>query len=217
MQVENLYDYRFNQRARVRKNAVWQALCTTFFQRYIARDASVIDVGAGFCEFINNIACGQKYAFDVNAKTAGFANPDVHVIVEPSLSMLEEGRFDVVFMSNFLEHMKSKEEVLTVLSEAHRILKDDGRILVLQPNIRYAFREYWDFFDHHVPLSDRSLAEGLALAGFSLEVQIPRFVPFTTRSRFPQHPMIVKAYLHCPFLWRFIGKQAFVVGRKSTG
>ncbi len=217
MKVEKLYDHRFDARAKAKKNAVWQALCTNFFQRYIPSDASVLDIGAGFCEFINNIVCAEKSAFDLNEKTASFADPDVHVIVGSNLSSLDDGRFDVVFVSNFLEHMKSKEEVLKVLAEAHRLLKGGGRILVLQPNIRYAYREYWDFFDHHVALSDRSLAEGLALAGFSLELQIPRFVPFTTKSRFPQHAIIVKAYLRCPFLWRFFGKQAFVVGRKSTG
>jgi SAM-dependent methyltransferase len=216
MKLSSLYEHRFSESAKAKKNAVWQVLCAAFFQRFVARDASVLDMGAGFCEFINNIACGEKYAFDVNEQTAGFADPDVRVIVGPSLASLEGGRFDVVFMSNFLEHMKSKEEVLQMLAEAHRLLRDDGRILLLQPNIRYAYKEYWDFFDHHVPLSDRSLAEGLALAGFSLELRIPRFVPFTTRSRFPQHPRIVKAYLHCSFLWRFFGKQAFLVGRKSS-
>jgi SAM-dependent methyltransferase len=216
MKLSNLYENRFDERAKTRKNSVWHVLCTTFFQRYIAPEASVLDVGAGFCEFINHISCAEKYAFDLNEKTATHASPDVHVIVGSNLSSLEDGRFDVVFMSNFLEHMKSKEEVLQVLTEARRLLKENGRILVLQPNIRYAYKQYWDFFDHHVPLSDKSLAEGLQLAGFSVEVMIPRFVPFTTRSRLPQHPVMVKAYLRCPFVWRFLGKQAFAVGKKST-
>lgn len=216
MRVEDLYDHRFSDVAKAKKNAVWQVLCESFFQRYIPGDATVLDMGAGFCEFINHIACGEKYAFDLNENTAAYANPDVRVLDGPDLCSIEDSRFDVVFMSNFLEHMKSKEEVLRVLAEAHRLLKDHGRILVLQPNIRYAHKEYWDFFDHHVALSDRSLAEALALVGFTIEVAIPRFVPFTTRSRFPQHPAFVKAYLCFPLLWRFLGKQAFAVGRKNT-
>src|SRR2546425_1038832 len=35
--------------------------------------------------------------------------------------------------------------------------------LVLQPNIRYAFKVYWDFFDHNLPLSHASMLEALAL------------------------------------------------------
>ena len=47
------------------------------------------------------------------------------------------------------------------------------------PNIRYAFREYWDYFDHQLPLSDLSVVEGLIASGFNVNIVIPRFLPFT--------------------------------------
>ena len=43
---------------------------------------------------------------------------------------------DVVFMSNFLEHLQSKQLVLDTFHEAYRTLKSGGKIIVLQPNIR---------------------------------------------------------------------------------
>jgi hypothetical protein len=117
-------------------------------------------------------------------------------------------------MSNFLEHLPSKSVVLDTFKEAHRILAPGGRIIVLQPNIRFLPGEYWDFFDHHTPLTDRSLVEGLQLAGFAPTVVYPRFLPYTTKSRLPKATSLVKLYLKVPLAWRLFGKQALVVAEK---
>jgi ubiquinone/menaquinone biosynthesis C-methylase UbiE len=121
---------------------------------------------------------------------------------------------DVVFVSNFLEHLKTKQEVLEVLLEIHRVCRLGGHVLILQPNIRYVDQQYWDFFDHHTPLSDRSLAEALKMTGFEIDKIYPRFLPYTTKSALPQYDLLVKLYLGLPFVWRLLGKQTFVVGRK---
>jgi len=118
-------------------------------------------------------------------------------------------------MSNFLEHLPSKDLVLSTLQECHRILRSGGRVIVLQPNIRFLPGEYWDFFDHHTPLTDRSLAEAVNLAGFAVTTCIPRFLPYTTKSRLPKSPALVSLYLKVPLAWKFLGKQALVVGTKA--
>ena len=120
-------------------------------------------------------------------------------------------------MSNFLEHLRTREDILRTLREIYRILKTGGRVLVLQPNIRYAYKEYWDFFDHHIPLSDNSLAEALQIEGFDIEKVIPRFLPYTTKSSIPQNTFLIKLYLKLPVAWKIMGKQAFVVARKTVG
>jgi ubiquinone/menaquinone biosynthesis C-methylase UbiE len=105
--------------------------------------------------------------------------------------------------------------VLKTLSEAHRILKRGGRVLILQPNIRYAYKEYWDFFDHHIPLSDKSLIEVLILAGFKVEQVLPRFLPYTTKSKLPKNSFFIRTYLNLPFLWKLFGKQLFIAAGKE--
>jgi SAM-dependent methyltransferase len=218
MKLTKLYDNRFDEKEKERKNALWKVLCSSFFQQYISEEAYVLDVGAGFCEFINNITCREKYAIDLNENISSYANPDVHVThgALEDFSITHSGIFDIVFMSNFLEHLRSKENVLQVLAESYRLLKNNGCILVMQPNIRYLYREYWDFFDHHIPISDKSLVEALKLTGFIIELVIPRFLPYTTKSRLPQYPAFVKAYLKIPFAWKLFGKQAFVIGKKHV-
>ena len=216
MDLKDLYEQRFPERELAQKNAIWQVLCRHFFSRFVRPGDTVVDIGAGYCEFINNIECRVKYAVDLNPDVERFANPGIHVLNEPctAVATLAPDSVDVVFMSNFLEHLPSKAAVLDTFREAHRILRRGGRIVVLQPNIRFLYDEYWDFFDHHTPLSDRSLAEGLSLAGFEVRTLVPRFLPYTTKSRLPKAAIFVRLYLALPLAWRVLGKQALAVGVK---
>lgn len=215
-ELKDLYRHRFPEAELANKQALWKVLCEHFFNRYVKPEDTVVDIGAGYCEFTNNIRAAHKIAVDLNPDVQRFAQPGVRVINESctAISTLDSGSVDVVFMSNFLEHLPTKDLVLATFREAHRILRAGGRIVVLQPNIRFLYAEYWDFFDHHTPLSDRSLVEGLELAGFEPTTVIPRFLPYTTKSRLPQAPWLVALYLKIPLAWRVLGKQALVVAVK---
>lgn len=215
--LDQLYQQRFPEGELAQKNAVWRVLCADFFQRYVDVGDTVVDIGAGYCEFINNIRASRKIAVDLNPDVRNFAAADVEVMNAPctEIAQIAPASVDVVFMSNFLEHLPNKAAVLDTFHEAHRILRESGRIIVLQPNIRFLPGEYWDFFDHHTPLTDRSLVEGLQLAGFRPSVVVPRFLPYTTKSRLPKATALVRLYLRFPPIWRLLGKQALVVAIKT--
>jgi SAM-dependent methyltransferase len=217
-QLSALYRHRFPERELAQKQAIWKVLCQGFFSQYVKQTDTVVDVGAGYCEFINNIDATTRFAVDLNPEVAHFAAPGVQVINASctAICQLPDSCADIVFMSNFLEHLPDKQTILQTFYEARRLLNDHGRIIILQPNIRFLYDQYWDFFDHHTALSDRSLVEGLQLCGFRPEVVIPKFLPYTTKSRLPQAPWLVRIYLHFPFAWRLLGKQALVVARKSN-
>jgi len=86
--------------------------------------------------------------------------------------------------------------------------------MILQPNIRYAYKEYWDFFDHYIPLSHKSLIEVLQMVGFRIDKVLPQFLPYTTKNKIPKNVILVKLYLKLPFIWKLIGKQMFILARK---
>ena len=46
-----------------------------------------------------------------------------------------------------------------------RVLKPGGRAMVLQPNIRLDRAAYWDFIDHNVALTEKSLVEAAVARG----------------------------------------------------
>lgn len=213
---QTIYANRFSADERERKAAVWKIICRDFLQRYVPPGASVLDLGAGYGEFINHIAGARKVAIDMNPDTPGCLAPDVKAIAfDVNLGQpLPDAPYDVIFSSNFFEHVRHKEGLTALVRAAHAALKPGGRLMVLGPNIRFLKGEYWDFYDHHIPLTDRSTSELLTATGFSVEECVPRFLPYTMKSRLPSWSFLVSAYLKLPLAWRLFGAQFFIVARR---
>jgi SAM-dependent methyltransferase len=173
-------------------------------------------LGCGYCEFINSVSAAHKYALDSNPAAVDKASPGVTVLSQVATQpwSLPSESVNVVFSSNFFEHLGTKDELADCLFEAYRVLRPQGLLIALGPNIRYCFDEYWDFWDHHLPLSDRSMAEVLEVAGFRTELVLPRFLPLTMRSRIPQWTFLIRMYLASPLAQRLWGKQFLVIARK---
>src|SRR3989344_107492 len=209
-----IYGRRFGGEEKFRQE-MYKILCSKFFQRYVPEDATVLDVAAGYCEFINNIRAKKKIALDINPDAKKFAKEDVNVITSSSSDMrkIDNGSVDVVYVSNFLEHI-SREEIQKTMSEIHRVLRTGGTLLVLQPNIRYCYKDYWMFFDHVTPIDHRTLAEILELNGFEIIELRPRFLPYTTKNKLPKSLSMLKLYLRLPILHSLFGGQAFAFAKK---
>ena len=124
---------------------------------------------------------------------------------------------DVIFMSNFLEHLPDKSTLIRVLEECNRGLRKGGSLLILQPNIHYVGNKYWDYIDHHIALTEHSLVEALDVTGFEVVQVIPRFLPYTSKSltghliaKSNMGEQLARWYLRFPILWRIFGAQTFV-------
>jgi len=214
--LSRLYRDRFTGEDLAFKRRMWEVLCERFFQRYVAGTDTVLDLGAGTCEFINAIRCRNKIAVDLNPDTVLHAR-EAEVIQAPAtdLSAVPDGSVDVVFCSNLLEHLPDKAAVLQALSECRRVLRPGGRLLVLQPNIRYLPGRYWDYFDHHTPLTHLSMVEAMRLAGLAPVEVVPRFLPYTVKETRAPSALLVRAYLRLRVLWPLFGRQMFIVARAS--
>lgn len=214
--VLSIYADRFDKDAD-KRNVMWRILCADYFQKFIEPKDTVLDLGAGYCEFINNIACKQKIAVDLNATTKKKAAKGVKVYqaLSTKLPKTLTGKVDVVFTSNFFEHLDSKNELIDTLKEIHRVLKPGGKLLVLQPNIRLVGSQYWDYVDHTLPLTEKSLQEAFHLTDFQLGYQKVRFLPYTANSRIPAWAPLIKLYLKFPPAQLLMGKQTFAVSTKK--
>lgn len=215
-ELKRIYQDRFGHEVRQSRSRLWETLVRHWIQPYVPLEATVLDLAAGQCEFINQVRCAHKIAVDLNEDVYQFAAPDVRVVIAWSHDMaaVATDSVDVVFVSNFFEHLPDKAAFLSTLREIRRVLRPGGRLLILQPNIRFLNGEYWDFVDHYLPLTDRTLVEALGLVDMQVEEVRPRFLPYTTRSYLPQAPWIVRLYLMLPFAHRIFGKQAWVVASK---
>lgn len=178
--LQNEYRMRFSENAQYRNN-LWDILCTHYFSRFVTPAMHVLDLGCGWGEFINHIQATRKYAMDLNPDASNRLEPGIHFLHQDCAQpwQIQAESLDVVFTSNFLEHLSEKSRVERTVSEAFRCLKPGGLIICLGPNIKYIPGSYWDFWDHFIPLTERSLSELLQLMGFSIQMQVPRFLPYS--------------------------------------
>jgi SAM-dependent methyltransferase len=216
--AKRVYENRFTDAQRGLKARTWALLCEMVFSRWIRPTDAVLDLGAGYCEFINAVQAHRRIAVDVNPDTRAFAAPgvEVHVGSAADLSFLRSGEIDVVFSSNFLEHLPDKNAVTQVITAALRALRPGGRVVLMGPNVRLLPGAYWDFYDHHVALSEHSVTELLRMLGFEVELACARFMPYSVvRFPLPTPSWLVRAYLWLrPLSSALLGKQFLVVARK---
>jgi ubiquinone/menaquinone biosynthesis C-methylase UbiE len=210
-----IYRRRFETDSEFRKG-MYTILCESFFQKYVPKKSTILEIGAGYCEFINTIHAKKKIALDVNPDVRLHAQKDIQTIIGKSTCMevIQTESVDRVFANNFFEHL-TKPDIIQTLHEVYRVLKPEGEIFVLQPNIRYCAKDYWMFFDHITPLDDRSISEALEISGFSVKECIPQFLPYSTKSRLPKSLIGLRIYLKFPVLWKLFGAQAFIRAEKS--
>lgn len=154
---------------------------------------------------------------DLNPNVPGRLAPNVECLMQDCSATwaIPDGTLDVVFTSNFFEHLPTKQALSATLKQAGRALKPGGLLIALGPNIRFLHGQYWDFYDHYLALSDLSMAEALEINGFKVKERVARFLPYTMAERQP--PLVcLSMYLKFPILWKFFGKQ-FLVVAESTG
>lgn len=213
MRIDEIYQRRFKDSEPRRQ--MWQVLTEQFFQAYVGEDDTVLDVPCGYGEFINHVACRKKYGLDINPDARQHVGEDVEFLEASSTKIpLGPDTLDKIFVSNFFEHL-TREDIEATVREFYRVLKPDGQVLVLQPNIRYAHRDYWMFFDHITPIDDRALEEVFSIIGFRLRHRVLKFLPFTAQGRLPVNPLFVSLYLRIRPLWLVLGRQTFMVLEKS--
>lgn len=67
------------------RSRVWRAICE-YLQPLVPAEATVMDVGAGYCDFINQIRAREKYAVDLNPETSRWCASDVRFVLTNPLN-----------------------------------------------------------------------------------------------------------------------------------
>ncbi len=214
--LEQLYKRRCGPNADYRR-AVWNVLVSNFFSRFINPDAAVLDLGCGYGDFINSVRARTRLAMDMNPGARDKLATGVQFFLQDGSEAwngIRENSLDLVFTSNFIEHLPDKAAVVRTLREVHRCLKTGGQFIAMGANIKYVSGLYWDFWDHQIPFTENSLSEGLRAGGFTIDRCVGRFLPYTMASG-RQYPLVfVKLYLALPLLWRLFGRQFLLVAHK---
>lgn len=199
-----------------RRSEVWRVLAAWLGRRYVPASGAVLDIGCGYCDFLNHVRAAVRVGIDLWPGSREHAGEGVEVVVGDAaevLGRMRPGWFDTVLASNVLEHL-DREGSDAVLEGVRRVLKAGGRFVVVQPNFRLCWREYFDDYTHRQVFTDRGLADYLAAAGFRVEECRPRFLPFSMRSGLAVFHRLLPLYLALPV--RPFAGQMLLVARKPA-
>jgi SAM-dependent methyltransferase len=212
---ERMYAYRFRDVDQAGREAVWREIARYIYGR-LGSPKCVLDPAAGRGEFITAVPATERWGVDM-VRQGDLESAGVKMIISDIMDAdLPSQYFDGVFLSNFLEHLPDQNGVAAVLAKLFESTKPGGRIAIMGPNIRFCAKEYWDCADHTVALSHVGVAEHVYTAGFEVESVAPKFLPFSFRGLLPPSPQLTRTYLNTPALWRLLGKQFLVIGRKPA-
>jgi hypothetical protein len=216
MNYKRLYEYRFRGVPQERREAVWRVLAPAIHEM-LGRPERVLDPAAGRFEFISAVPAQERWAVDAVAHEGVVADPGLTVVIADIMAAeLPRDHFDGVFVSNFLEHLGTQEAVAAFLERMFACIEPGGRIAIMGPNFRHLLREYFDFADHSVILTEKAVVEHLYAAGFDVLSVRARFIPYSFTGRLPSHPALIRTYLRVPPLWRIVGKQFLVLGQRPA-
>lgn len=195
-----------------KRQVVWDALWHYYFRNLVPSDGCVLDLGCGYGDFINAVKARRRIALDLWEGFPAHLQPGIESVVAPvtDLSKIEDESVDFAFASNLFEHV-SQADFATTLDALRSKLTKRGSLAILQPNYRYAFREYFDDYTHVSIYSHISVADFLAAHGWDVIDVRPRFLPLTVKSRLPVWPPLIGAYLKSPV--KPLGKQMLVRAR----
>jgi hypothetical protein len=206
------HETRFEYDAR--RETLWRSLYRFFFKRWIAEEDCVVELGAGYGHFINNVVARRRIALDLWSEMPKYVRPGVESRVGgvTDLSFLQDGSVDFAFASNLFEHI-TQDELACVLRQLEGKLSGRGLLCLLQPNYRYAYREYFDDYTHITVYSHLTMSDFLCAHGYEIVECSPRFMPLTVKRRLKIYSFLIWLYLHSPV--KPMGKQMLIIARPT--
>lgn len=183
-----------------RRRVLWQTLVAHEFQKQIPTNGTVLELGAGYGDFINSVKARRRIAVDQWPGMLQHLDQGVEGLVTSitQLDRVEDNSVDYVFSSNCFEHV-SQADLKICLAQLRQKMKPGAALTIVQPNFKYCFAEYFDDYTHVSVYTDQGLADLLAANGFRVTRRVPRFLPLTIKGRLPVHPFLIRLYLCSPF------------------
>ena len=215
LDLGKVYQFRFAGLRQDKKDATW-AIVTRWIESRLDNPKSVLDPAAGRGEFIIESRALERWACDLSDQRDSWPTGVTTRFGNICDIDLPEDYFDLIFVSNFLEHLATPGEIYQYLVQLRKSLKPGGMLAIMGPNFRYCAKEYFDFADHLLPLTHRTIEEHLAAANLRHQSTVARFLPLSFRSQRFSNPWLVKLYLAVPIFWRMFGKQFFIVATRPA-
>lgn len=135
-------------------NAVYQIVRNFTLKRKfqmvkkLKKRGSILDIGCATGEFLNVFKLDKWEAMgiepDEEARKFAIHNYNLKVADQGFLNKIEEKSYDIISMWHVLEHVHDLNERIQII---HKILKDDGKVIIAVPNYKsYDAENYGKFW-----------------------------------------------------------------------
>lgn len=154
-----------------------------FFKKNIKSGESVLDIGCSSGELTNDIADaanpGEVYGIEIEDEKTQLAKkkyqkPNLTFVTGDATKDLPEKQFDVVTMSNVLEHIEYRPEMLKTLNEKYKPKRFIIRVPVYQRDWRVPLKDelgldYRLDETHFIEYTQESFEEETSKAGLKID------------------------------------------------
>lgn len=163
-----------------------------------------LDLGCGDCTYVKlfeqlgYLACGVDKDFYTGF---GFSKSNKRYKFDFETGTLPYNKetFDFVFTKSTIEHVRNTEHFL---SEAKRVLKPGGKLLILCPAWEYNWRDFYNDYTHVKPFHRKGLQDALKIAGFrNVKVEYFYHLPWLW-GRPARLPIALLLRLFSPWKWK---------------
>jgi hypothetical protein len=213
--IDRLYANRFSSSEHILKIRLWKTLIASVLTDTIHPADTVIDLGAGSGEFL--LACRAKSRIAIDPIAPMTLSKKGITVIRRSFTSCPKTLYNtanIIMLSNVLEHLRSPEEMIQVLTLAKRLLKSKGKIIIIQPVIDLVGSRYWDFLDHVLAITRNRLLEAMKVVHLKIHTYIPRFLPYTSKTKLPTYPWLLSLYLRIPWRLRPLAGQILIIVQK---
>ncbi len=133
---------------------------------HMNKSCKLLDLGSGDGSFIK--VC-KNNGFDA----IGIDGSKNNINFENDKLDFKDGVFDVITLISVIEHIEKPENIL---KEIFRVLKKQGIIVIITPNFRYSYKNFYDDPTHLRPYTDKSIKSLMHLYNFKTYKVVPMLV-----------------------------------------
>ena len=182
------------------RDGLWRGLWRYYFRQFIGPDDCVLDIGCGHGAFINAVVAGKRIGLDSWPDFPAYPQAGVEPFVGSAVEVRETlyEPVDFAFAGKLFEHL-TQTDLVPLLGGLRKILSPRRTLNIIQPNFRYAYREYFDGYTHVTIYTDVGLCDVLRASGFDivdLKPRVPAAVNQVAVARAPES--LFRAYLVSP-------------------
>ena len=154
----------------------FEKLSSWIHKKYLNKKGKILDAGSGTGVFALS---WNELGYDVEACDLFPTDPAVKKVDLDKHWPYEDGSFDYVFMWHVIEHLRNQDNWI---SEARRILKKGGKLIIGVPNWKSGHKTFFDVYTHKTPYTIELLND--IAKNFNFDVQVN------------------KKFRNIPYLWR---------------